>query len=78
MDEMSELTGMRGNLINRVRDVSEKGVAYSQGFLEYANLWTDDRQVVTYCNQRKAFLVLVQSSLFVMINKTNGLISFQG
>ncbi|XP_039265498.2 dynein beta chain, ciliary-like [Styela clava] len=44
MEDMEELNAMRGDLINRVRDAMDKAITYSHEFLEYSNLWTDDRQ----------------------------------
>uniref|UniRef100_H2ZKA8 AAA+ ATPase domain-containing protein n=1 Tax=Ciona savignyi TaxID=51511 RepID=H2ZKA8_CIOSA len=44
MDDMAELAAMRGDLVSRVHEVIDKAIAYSQGFLEYGALWTDDRQ----------------------------------
>lgn len=45
MEDMEELNGMRNDLINRVHEAMDKAIAYSEEFLEYSNLWTDDRQV---------------------------------
>ncbi|CAK8695850.1 unnamed protein product [Clavelina lepadiformis] len=44
MEDMGELAAMRNDLLNRVGDVMDKALAYSQEFLEYAHLWSDDRQ----------------------------------
>lgn len=47
MEEIEDLTIMRTDLGNRVRDAMDKAVSYSQDFLEYGHLWTDDRKVST-------------------------------
>lgn len=41
---MEELTAMRNDLMGRLRDAMDKAINFSQEFLEYSNLWTDDRQ----------------------------------
>ena len=45
MEDMEELNVMRSDLISRVQEAMDKAISYSQEFLEYAHLWTDDRQV---------------------------------
>lgn len=43
------LSALQEDIINRVKDVSEKGLTYTEDFLIYSHLWSDDRQVKTCC-----------------------------
>ena len=39
------LSALQEDIINRVKDVSDKGLTYTEDFLVYSHLWSDDRQV---------------------------------
>jgi len=45
MEDMSELAQIKSDLINKVRDIMDKAITYTQNFMEYRHLWSDDRQV---------------------------------
>ena len=39
------LSALQEDIINRVKDVCDKGLTYTEDFLVYSHLWSDDRQV---------------------------------
>ena len=42
---MNELAQLKNDLITKVREIMDKAIAYTQNFMEYRHLWSDDRQV---------------------------------
>ena len=72
MDDMTELAHLKSDLIGKVRETTDKAIAYTQNFMEYRHLWTDDRKVrgrsASAASPREFVLIVLWILLFSRYN----------
>lgn len=71
MDEMTELAHLKNDLIGKVRETTDKAVTYTQNFVEYRHLWTDDRKVRNRFTFRPSSINYINFYAFVFRKKLN-------